>query len=163
MGSKQSNGRILLTELELRRFYSKCVVDLETGCWEWTAGHNPDGYGQFSLQVDGVHATRRAHVVSYNHFVDTIPPDHVLGHKREGLPACKCTFWEHVRPITSAQNAQETHGTNAGICTKGHDVEKWGRTSRSGNCKVCERIRHAARKRQTVCTDCGYAIYNCKC
>jgi len=58
-----------------QRFKNKVKVNKETGCWEWQAGLNIDGYGQFWYENSG----SLAHRWSYEHFIGKIP---------KGLCAC---------------------------------------------------------------------------
>jgi hypothetical protein len=92
--------RLIMSEQNLRRFYNKVVVDLETGCWEWTAAINNHGYGVLSLWGKN----RLAHKVAYEHFVGPVPRGLILGHY---VQRDTCAFWEHVRPITHSVNMQE--------------------------------------------------------
>src|SRR5688500_3063666 len=48
-------------------FRQRIKEDPKTGCWVWTAGKNPRGYGYMSM---GRRARVPAHRWSYNHFVD---------------------------------------------------------------------------------------------
>lgn len=173
-----NTSRLLMPEKDLRRFYSFCVVDLETGCWNWKddASHTHFGYGAFWLPwsiTNPKPATNKsvsgrvypAHLVAYNHFVDAVPEGLELGHIRQGD---KCAFWEHVRPITRPQNMQERFGTPIGVCKHGHDVERWRKPGSRG-CQVCKRIRESKRTNESrgqypfaVCASCGYSICRCE-
>lgn len=164
MAGLTDEGRILLDETELRRFYSSCVADLETGCWYWTGLKNPQGYGLFWFRLNGVWVGRGAHVVAYNHFVSIVPQFEELGHVIDGD---KCAFYDHVRPVTHQENMAEA--AVAGrmgpplkqFCSHGHDTLRWGRTSRRGVCKVCNRIR-ASGQDFRGCTKCGFSPCRCQ-
>ena len=59
-----------LSELEmdkgdLERFFSRFVVDPDTGCWEWSGSKLKPGYGRFWLNGK----TRLAHRVHFHHVV----------------------------------------------------------------------------------------------
>jgi len=163
MAARLEDGRILLDEIELRKFYSLCVVDLETGCWNWAGryGGNDNRYGIFYLRLDGYPKELAAHIVSYNHFVGAVPVGLELGHYNlaNGV-ADRCAFWEHVRPVTHQENIAEAFGST---CKYGHNVARWGRDlSGGGGCKVCRRISHATRHGIFVgCHDCGYSPCRC--
>ncbi len=160
MATITDEGRLLLDETELRKFYSLCIVDLVTGCWNWTGPTNQhSGCGVFNLKLDGKWVAREAYVVSYNHFVGVVPTGFELSHYNlsDGT-SDKCAFWEHVRPITHAENIREArlHGT----CKYGHDVARWGRTNH-GACKVCQRVRNAGAYKHIYCGRCGYNPCRC--
>jgi len=73
--------------------------DDENGCWEWTAGKTPNGYGMFSLgpKKDG---SKHAHRVSYEIFKGEIPD------KLWVLHTCKnkCVNPEHLEVGTPSKN-----------------------------------------------------------
>lgn len=66
------------------RFESKYRVNQETGCWEWTAGVDRDGYGR--LGVAGSMAL--AHRVSYELYKGPIPEGLQALHTCVGNRAC---------------------------------------------------------------------------
>lgn len=154
--------RILLSEPNLSRFYSFCVVDLDTGCWNWNGSTDEHGYGRFML--DG--RAWEAYAVSYNHFVGEVPKGLDLGHtKRPNGTYCTCAFWEHVRPVTRSINVLEGLGT-VDRCKHGHlrtAANTMTKTDGSRICRVCHYIRIYKRIGVNYCTDCGYAQRNCKC
>jgi len=159
VATRTSEGRILLNEIELRRFYSFCVVDLVTGCWNWTGTVGDGvGYGTFSLKLDDEWITRSAHIISYNHFVGAVPEGFELGHYNFSDGTFdKCAFWEHVRPVTHVENMAERRST---VCKHGHDTRVWGRTQ-NGNCSVCNRVRTARQYGHIYCSSCGYNPCRC--
>jgi hypothetical protein len=65
------------------RLNEKYIVDSETGCWQWIASKNEQGYGKFSItRCKWVHAHRFA----YEYYVGQINDLYVL-HKCDN-PAC---------------------------------------------------------------------------
>jgi len=156
LAARLESGRILLNEIELRRFYSFCVVDLVTGCWNWTGATDPSGYGRFMLKLESWRSLP-AYVVSYNHFVDVVPVGLELAHFNFPDGASdKCAFYEHVRPATHAENLADKVSST---CKYGHDVLKWGRNG--STCKVCSRLRRAGTYRSITCETCGYNPCRC--
>lgn len=103
----------------IERFEAKYVVNDETGCWEWTAFRNWDGYGTFWDEG----RMFMAHRWSYGRFVGPIPEGLTLDH------LCRvrhCVNPVHLEPVTqhenllrgntpAAVNARKTH------CIHGHE------------------------------------------
>lgn len=157
--------RILLSEPTLRRFYAKVVVDLDTGCWNWTAWTNKHGYGMFNVPELG---PREAYRVAYEHFVGPVPTGQVLGHAHQGD---KCAFWEHVRPITQGENLRESdrvgkHSrSRKAYCDYGHPFTKENvyvnPVTGGRSCKVCRRIAVCQYHGRSCCLTCGYV--RCRC
>lgn len=67
----------------LDRFMSKVKVDDSTGCWEWQACKNKDGYGNFGLNKK----VKKAHRVSYEIFVQPIAEGMCVCHTCDN-PSC---------------------------------------------------------------------------
>lgn len=99
------------------RFFAK--VDQRTvrnvdECWIWTAALNDDGYGNFSVRIDGRERTIKAHRVSY--FIAYPWPfelylDHVF-------PVCRgryCVNPMHLDPVTKAENDARASGTTSAV------------------------------------------------
>lgn len=84
------------------RLLSK-VNKVETGCWEWIATINEDGYGQLGMRWRGGYSNRSAHRVSYEIFKgdteDGMHVDHLCFNK-------KCVNPEHLELVTVSVNNQ---------------------------------------------------------
>jgi hypothetical protein len=65
------------------RLLDKVVRDLNTNCWNWTAGKDTHGYGQ--MRVGG--RKRLAHRISYEIYHGTIPDGQSVCHECDN-PAC---------------------------------------------------------------------------
>lgn len=132
----------------LARFLVKFTVNAETGCWEWIAKPNPNGYAHFYYRK-----SRRAHRVSYEHFVGVIPDGLVLDH------LCRnriCVRPDHLEAVTHRENDLRGHSPNMltmkrGVCQRGHEMRgenAYVRNGRCGNvsvaCKACIRLASAA-------------------
>lgn len=143
----------------LSRFLAKVAPD-EGGCWIWIGTTDRDGYGIFGegTIVPGS-VTRRAHRISYTHFVGAIPDGLVIDH------LCRvhsCVNPNHLEPVTIKENlnrgiwngptgdahwnAQKTH------CVNGHEFiprnvyfepnPSSGRPKRK--CRACRYARNRA-------------------
>lgn len=66
----------------MERFIAKIRVNESTGCWDWIAGKDRDGYGMFSGGF-----TAKAHRYSYVMFVGDIPDGWFVCHKCDN-PSC---------------------------------------------------------------------------
>ena len=79
------------------RFWAKVRV-LDNGCWEWTGGQFPNGYGAFHITHKG---TVYAHRWSYEHLVAPIPNGLQSDHLCRNRP---CVNPAHIEPVTCAEN-----------------------------------------------------------
>lgn len=70
-------------ETRMIRFWAKVNKDTPNGCWVWTGGTTPDGYGNF--RVNGVY--HRAHRFSYAVHIGPIPDGMYVCHTCDN-PAC---------------------------------------------------------------------------
>ena len=75
---------MIITKDQIDRFYNKVNKDTPTGCWEWTAGLDKDGYGTFKL--DG--KKWRAHRLSWIIAKGDIPEDIVVCHTCDNRKCC---------------------------------------------------------------------------
>lgn len=133
------------------RFWAKVDKDAPGGCWLWTAGQSPDGYGKFSLHSRSTPAHRLAYELLRGPIPDGLYLDHLCRVRRCVNPA-------HLEPVTHrenilrgdtlpAANARKTH------CPAGHpyDTENTIREADGRRrCRVCvrdTRKRSRARRR----------------
>lgn len=143
------------------------------GCWNWTAGLNEKGYGQFAVvnengeRESGTrYKNKRAHVWSYEHFVGPIPDGLIVRHICHNK---SCVRPEHLEVGTHKDNAQDS--LEAGLHPQQKKTHcKWGHpyteenTIRSidsatgnprRNCKTCK----VARKRWINPRDAEYMFF----
>ena len=100
--------RLKLTEKERERLLSKIKVNPDTGCWEWQAYKERDGYGR--LRFRGTRVS--THRLTYQWLVGEIPDGLELDHwiMNEDYDSCsrKCVNPDHLEPVTSQENLQRS-------------------------------------------------------
>jgi hypothetical protein len=138
----------MMTDDELNRFLSYVYFEPNTGCW-LHAGGSCAGYSTFWLRSK----TRRAHIVSYEHYVGPIPDGLILDHLCR-VPACVNP--NHLEPVTHLENTLRGLNGNAETnaaaaiwrakthCPKGHEYTSENTSiNRRGSreCITCRRAR----------------------
>jgi hypothetical protein len=92
--------RLVPTPDLLLRFLAKVRVNDLTGCWQWTAHCDEDGYPQ--IKIDG--KAMWAHRVSYAVFVRVIPSGLEIDHRCLNT---SCVNPAHLRRMTKAGNVAD--------------------------------------------------------
>jgi len=87
----------------------KICVNPITGCWDWLAYKNPDGYGQ--LTFNGKPGLR-AHTVVYTILKGPVPDGLQLNHKCKH----KCVNPDHVYPGTHGDNIDDYYRDKGQPC-----------------------------------------------
>ncbi|WP_456705604.1 HNH endonuclease [Bradyrhizobium sp. USDA 4452] len=82
------------------RLMSK-VAKSKDGCWVWTGATAGIGYGQIQMWP----GVKRAHRVSYEHFVGPIPKGRLLRHTCDNK---LCINPDHLIPGTKADNGRDS-------------------------------------------------------
>lgn len=132
----------------LTRLLAKCI-ERPSGCWEWQANANPQGYGKFLYQGAHIGAHRAAWVLLRGDIPDGLQLDHLCRN-----PPC-VNPW-HLDPVTPKVNTNRGRRANADKtqCPAGHVyspdityVDRHGyrhcRPCRANAAKRCrERRRH---------------------
>lgn len=148
-----------MTDMELRRFCEKIEVD-RNGCWLWKGALDEDGYGFFHVGYPS--HSRRAHLVSYEHFVGPVPKGLTLDHLCRVRPCVNPTHTESVTLATNVMRGEGPAPLNAAktLCVKGHPLDgentgysrasrKRGGTAKHRFCRICAaeaKRRYADRK-----------------
>lgn len=126
------------------------VVPSENGCWPWLGSLNENGYGQA-----GAH--RKAHVLSYEHHIGSVPDGHDVGHlchDRDddcaGGAAClhrRCINPEHLAPQTRSVNLFARKPQR--LCKRNHDLSPENvyviKATGSRQCRLCRTEMSAER------------------
>lgn len=126
------------------RIWSK-VARVPSGCWQWTAGLDRDGYSAISFQGK----RQGAHRVFYAELVGPIPSGLQLDHLCRNRA---CVNPGHLEPVTKRVNTLRGLGPPARNARKTRCPEGHQYTLRLGKrtCKPCEAAsqrRYKARKR----------------
>jgi hypothetical protein len=131
------------------RFWAK-VEAMPTGCWEWRASRDRDGYGRFRFPG----CLRRSHRLAYEWLVGEIPEGLQLDHLCRNTA---CVNPTHLEPVTSKENTRRglrPRLPNRAVthCPQGHEYspENTYRCPPKGwrSCRECSREagrRHRAR------------------
>lgn len=130
----------------MEKFHAKYAINPTTGCWEWAASINNQGYGTIRV----AYRLQLAHRFAYERFVGPIPDGLVLDHLCKNT---KCCNPEHLQVVTqqinilrgdspAALHARTTH------CPRGHEYNAENTILRRGKreCRECKRARDAARR-----------------
>jgi hypothetical protein len=122
------------------RFWAK--VQRGRGCWEWQAGRNYQGYGQFAIDRGGERwRTEQAHRIAWELTYGPISEDTIICHHCDNPPCCRP---DHLFDGTHADNAQDREAKGRGYDI-GHGPKARG--SRSGMAKLTEPQVLAIRRR----------------
>lgn len=147
-GDPSWNGRRTFEQ----RFFEK-VHKAETGCWEWTAFLDHNGYGKF-LGADG--RVRMAHRVWYEHEHGTLSERLQLDHLCRNR---KCVNPEHLDPVVAWVNNARSESPSAQHlraeeCPRGHAYDDantyWRPDGKGRGCRQCRREADARRTGRKV-------------
>lgn len=145
-GELEPNIRRVTVGTDEERFWAK--VEKTDDCWLWKAADNGVGYGVFRLNSRQV----LAHRVAYQWANGPIPVGLTLDHL---CRTPRCVRPSHLEAVTQgentlrgtspmAMNARKTH------CLRGHEFTPENTYTWNGGreCRACNRIRDARRKRR---------------
>lgn len=86
----------------VERFHEKWTLNKETGCWEWNASLNANGYGQ--MKRPGERTNYLAHRLSYEIHYGQIPEDKMVCHTCDNP---KCVKPSHLFIGTALDNNRD--------------------------------------------------------
>lgn len=126
------------------RIMNKVKIDKKTGCWNWIGAVFRKPYGNYGqLRVGGRNGkSKKAHRISYQHFVGTFDERLELDHLCHNT---LCVNPQHLEPVTHAENMQRRKDSRLTHCRHGHEYIETTTYIRPDNgrreCKVCRDIR----------------------
>ena len=116
MRSEEQQNEIMecLAWQVIRRFWSK--VKLGDKCWEWQAGVNHGGYGQFTITLSTMRDTTvLAHRVAWMLVRGSVPVGKCLCHKCDNP---RCVNPDHMFIGTRADNNRDMFRKGRGSCIR---------------------------------------------
>lgn len=133
----------------VERFHEKYVVDPITGCWNWTAALDKDGYSRLTVKCGGKWRSKHAARWYLEHLKGPLPsgvePDHRCCNTR-------CVNPVHLEPVTSRINIIRAnkrrkgktykHSAKKATCRKGHEFTPETTIEKKNGarcCRVCRR------------------------
>lgn len=129
-----------------QRLMSKIFIT-ENGCWQWTGAIFKKKYGNYAqirMGRRGFSKNTKAHRVSYELFVGTVPDGLELDHLCHNT---LCINPAHLEPVTHAENMKRRKDSGLEYCKHGHKYTNETTYIRLDNgrreCKICRKLRRA--------------------
>ena len=136
------------------RFFEK--VELAGDCWRWTNSLDDSGYGMFSAGSERRKShIVRAHIWSYEYFVDEVPEGLQLDHLCHN-PSCtdgtdcvhrRCVNPWHLEPVPPLVNSQRGCGARRKKCPQGHKYTPQNTYINPRGAQVCRKCAAASQAR----------------
>jgi hypothetical protein len=135
------------------------------GCWEWSAGHTPDGYGQMSVAGKVHYVHRLAHELWKGPIPEGLQIDHLCRNRG-------CFNPEHLEAVTGRENVRRSFEARGVVlsdkptpprgeparpwprthCPQGHPFDEantyWRPKPGGGKYRTCRTCRAAAQRRR---------------
>ena len=123
------------------------------GCWIWTGTARPDGYGQYTIAVNGKKTIYKSHRLCYELSIGPIPDGAHLHHVCMNRA---CVNPLHLEPMQPSAH-EKLHHVRQTHCLRGHeftDDNVYVRSNGGRTCKICsdvyQKVHEALRKARRV-------------
>jgi hypothetical protein len=145
------------------------------GHWRWTGHLTKQGYGRFSVKIDGKSRTVAAHRWIYEYMIRPLGPEETIDHLNEICGVRSCVNVEHLDPCSGGENARRARVRHSlagrDICNNNHVLSEVG-TSIDGKgtvlCNACTAARQARsnrsyfQRRAYICYQLGLSFIVCE-
>lgn len=147
-----STGRVVNVAPRPMGRYRRSQAPAPSGCIEWTACLDRDGYGVFQVKDRGRVTLLAAHRVAFVLEHGQVPEGMTIDHKCENR---KCVNGKHLQALTRTDNTRKSSKNPAVLnsrkthCLAGHEFD-WSNTyidpAGGRQCRKC-RVRRSAKYR----------------
>lgn len=127
--------------------FMRRVEKNEDGHWYWKGHCDRQGYGRFSVKIDGKYKTVGAHRWIFEYLVRPLAPGESIDHLNDICGIRNCVNIEHLDPCSPGENARRGRVklslANRETCNEGHVLADVGtRMDGTGTvlCLACRKI-----------------------
>jgi hypothetical protein len=110
--------------------FMRRVEKCDDGHWRWTGHCSKQGYGRFSIKVDGKYKTVAAHRWFYEYMVRPLSPEETIDHLNDICGIRNCVNIDHLDPCSGGENARRARVklslADREVCNNGHVLSEVG-------------------------------------
>ena len=119
----------MIEQKYIDRFHTKYNIDQQSQCWHWNSGKDIDGYGRYSVKIEGKFRNLGAHRFSWTLANKSDwPVDKPLARHLCNNPSCVNP--DHIVPGTYKENAADCYAA-------GRQSKNWSNITRTVTCPHC--------------------------
>ena len=151
-------NRVMRTKTDTATRFMTKINKTPSGCWEWIASTDRDGYGNFNYPTS-TSTIKRAHRASYDYFYGGIPEGMQVLHKCDNPPCVNPThlyLGSNQQNVNDREDRNRNHKKNKTHCPQGHPFDTTHNTSmgrgKLRRCSICTKAsqKKAAAKRRAA-------------